>query len=140
VVVGVLDGSPKQLRMIGSPAIRGHRLEFRVIKAQIAINRLCHHLICPVRTVTSPAGVVVDPLIALLAPYRHHRFFGTSLDGRLVDSLSYFPGNFPSKVASASPCSLVKLATPSVTLIPKLKSPICSHHIFTTSGIFKSRD
>jgi hypothetical protein len=33
VVVGVLDGSPKPLRMIGPPAIRGHRLEFRVIKA-----------------------------------------------------------------------------------------------------------
>jgi hypothetical protein len=32
VVIGVLDGSMKPLRMIGSPAIRGHRLEFRVIK------------------------------------------------------------------------------------------------------------
>jgi hypothetical protein len=33
VIVGVLDGSPKPLRMIGPPAIPGHRLEFRVIKA-----------------------------------------------------------------------------------------------------------
>jgi len=33
VVVGVLDGSPKPLRMIGPPAIRRHRLEFRVIQA-----------------------------------------------------------------------------------------------------------
>jgi len=47
VVVGVLDGSPKPLRMIGSPAIRGHRLELWIIEPRTMIDSCRHQIDCP---------------------------------------------------------------------------------------------
>ena len=45
----------------------------------------------------------------------------------------YF-GNFPSKGTKISPLSLEKTAIPSVTLIPKAKSPIFAYQFLITSA------
>ena len=73
VVIGVLDGSMKPLRMIGSPAIRGHRLKLWIIEPRTMIDSCRHQIDCPnyasglnelsLRLKRAPSGLLrTDPL------------------------------------------------------------------------------